>query len=82
MDMETSILFLNKVQDAFNFGKYDPCNYNYLEILEGLKEAFKNSGKTYYAKAISHIILLWKRNQDVPKESFIRLIKSLKKEIR
>ena len=36
MNIEMKILFLNKVQDAYNFGRYDPCNYNYLKILKTL----------------------------------------------
>ena len=76
------ILFLNKVQDAYNFGRYDPCNYNYLKILETLKEQFKHYGRVDYEKVIRHIIRLWKENQDVPKESFIKLLKALRSEIR
>lgn len=76
------ILFLNKVQDAYNFGRYDPCNYNYLKILKTLKEQFKHYGKMDYEKAIRHIIRLWKVNQNVPKESFITLLKALRSEIK
>ena len=82
VNIEDKIQLLNYVQEAYNWGKYDPCHYLYIETLHTLINLFRIYEREDYLKATKHILHCWKTNQDVPRNAFVKLIKAIKNEIR